>query len=384
MIHTPHSSHRKAVGLVSLCVVALLASACGSDSKSTATTPAAAATTPAAAATTPAAADTTVAAGGDTTPAAAGGDIKKGLTVYFIPKDTLNPYEVIADDGGATALKELGGTVVVSSGTEDTAAAQIPSIQAAIAAKADAIVIAGNDPDALCPSLAQAKAAGIVVVAFDSDVSCPDHLFINQADTEGIGRSQVDLLASQIDSKGEIAILSAAATATNQNAWIDFMKKQLADKYPDMKLVDTVYGNDDPATSLTVLQGLLSAHPNLRGIISPTTVGISTAAQYFSTHKDLAAKIVLTGLGLPSQMRDYIKDGTLKSFALWNPNDLGYLAGYAAAALASGVYTITDGAKFTAGKLKEYTVAVPATGSPNVVLGLPQVFDASNIDDFNF
>ena len=30
-----------------------------------------------------------------------------------------------------------------------------------------------------------------------------------------------------------------------------------------MKLVDTVYGNDDPATSLTVLQGLLTAHPNL-------------------------------------------------------------------------------------------------------------------------
>ena len=377
MTHTPHTStrtasSRKGVALVSLCV-ALLAAACGSDSKSSSTTAAAAAS-----ATTPAAA-------GDTTPApGAGGAIKKGLTVYFIPKDTLNPYEVIADDGGTSALKELGGTVVVSSGTEDTAAAQIPSIQAAIAAKADAIVIAGNDPDALCPSLAQAKAAGIVVVAFDSDVSCPDHLFINQADTEGIGRSQVDLLASQIDSKGEIAILSAAATATNQNAWIEFMKKQLADKYPDMKLVDTVYGNDDPATSLTVLQGLLSAHPNLRGIISPTTVGISTAAQYFSTHKDLASKIVLTGLGLPSQMRDYIKDGTLKSFALWNPNDLGYLAGYAAAALASGVYTITDGAKFTAGKLKEYTVSVPADGSPNVVLGLPQVFDASNIDDFNF
>lgn len=370
MLHTPHSRHTKGVALVSICV-ALIASACGSSSKSN----------PASVA--PAAATNTAAAGG-TTPAAAGGAIKKGLTVYFIPKDTLNPYEVIADDGGTTALKELGGTVVVSSGTEDTAAAQIPSIQAAIAAKADAIVIAGNDPDALCPSLAQAQAAGIKVVSFDSDVSCPNHLFINQADTEGIGRSQVDLLAGQIGSTGEIAILSAAATATNQNAWIDFMKKQLADKYPNMKLVDVVYGNDDPATSLTVLQGLLSAHPNLKGIISPTTVGISTAAQYFSTHKDLAKKIVLTGLGLPSQMRAYIKDGTLKSFALWNPNDLGYLAGYAAASLASGVFTITDGAKFTAGKLKEYTVSVPATGSPNVVLGLPQVFDAANIDNFQF
>ncbi len=172
------------------------------------------------------------------------------------------------------------------SGTADTAAAQIPSIQAAIQAHADAIVIAGNDPKALCPALGQAQAAGIKVVSFDSDVTCPNHLFINQADTKQIGTSEVDLLAKEINSTGEIAILSAAATATNQNAWIRYMKEQLA-KYPNMKLVGTVYGNDDPAPSLTVLQGLLTAYPNLAGIISPTTVGISTAAQYLEKHKDL-------------------------------------------------------------------------------------------------
>ncbi|HVQ89658.1 MAG TPA: substrate-binding domain-containing protein, partial [Mycobacteriales bacterium] len=255
-----------------------------------------------------------------------GGGVKSGLTVYFIPKDVNNPYEVIADEGGKTALQELGGKVVVNSGTEDTAAAQIPAIQAAIQAHADAIVIAGNDPSALCPALGQATAAGIKVVSFDSDVTCPNHLFINQADTETIGRSQVQLLAKEINNTGEIAILSAAATATNQNAWIKYMKEELT-KFPNMKLVDTVYGNDDPAVSLTVLQGLLTAHPNLKGIISPTTVGISTAAQYLSQHKDIAAKVTLTGLGLPSQMKKYVLDGTVKAFALWNPNNLGYLAG---------------------------------------------------------
>jgi rhamnose transport system substrate-binding protein len=310
--------------------------------------------------------------------------VKKGLTVYFIPKDTQNPYEVLADKGGQTALAELGGKVIVSSGTADTAAAQIPSIQAAIQAKADAIVIAGNDPSALCPSLSQAQAAGIKVVSFDSDITCPNHLFINQANTEQIGTSEVDLLAKEINSTGDIAILSAAASATNQNAWIGYMKTQLK-KYPNMKLVSTVYGNDDPATSLTVLQGLLSAYPNLKGIISPTTVGISTAAQYLSTHKDVAAKVTLTGLGLPSQMKPYVKDGTVKAFELWNPSDLGYLAGYAAAALASGSATTTTGSTFDAGKLKTYTVLAPSGSTgPSVVLGPPTVFDSTNIDQFNF
>src|SRR3954453_22275547 len=199
---------------------------------------------------------TTAAGGASGSSGASGGGIKKGLKVYFIPKDTQNPYEVLADKGGQKALAELGGSVVVSSGTADTAAAQLPSIQAAVQAKADAIVIAANDPSALCPSLNRASQAGIAIVAFDSDISCgssPNHLFINQANTENIGPSEVDLLAKQIDSKGEIAILSAAASATNQNAWIGYMKTQLK-KYPNMKLVDTVYGNDDPATSLTVLQ----------------------------------------------------------------------------------------------------------------------------------
>jgi rhamnose transport system substrate-binding protein len=310
--------------------------------------------------------------------------LMKGQTIYFIPKDTLNPYEVIADKGGKIALSAIGDKEVISSGTVDTAAAQIPSIQAAIAAKAAAIVIAGNDPSALCPSIAKAQAAGIKVVSFDSDVYCPNHLFINQANTQQIGTSEVDLLGKEIGYSGQIAILSAAATATNQNAWIVYMKQELK-KYPKMKLVSTVYGNDDPATSLTVLQGLLSAYPNLRGIISPTTVGISTAAQYLDTHKSLLKHLVLTGLGLPSQMRKYVLDGTCKEFELWNPSDLGYLAGYAAASLASGLITGKAGQTFKAGKLGTYKI-LPKSGKtgPSVVLGPPYVFNKSNIKNFNF
>jgi rhamnose transport system substrate-binding protein len=310
--------------------------------------------------------------------------LKSGQTIYFIPKDTLNPYEVIADKGGATALAAIGDKQVVSSGTADTAAAQIPSFQAAFARKASAIVIAGNDPSALCPSLAKAQAAGIKVVAFDSDVTCANHLFINQANTEQIGTSEVDLLASEIHDSGQIAILSAAATATNQNAWIGYMKQELK-KFPKMKLVSTVYGNDDPATSLTVLQGLLSAYPNLAGIISPTTVGISTAAQYLDTHKSLLSHLHLTGLGLPSQMKKYVLDGTVTAFELWNPANLGQLAAYAAANLASGTLKLKAGATFTAGSLGKYTI-LPASGTTglSVVLGPPYVFTKANVSNFNF
>jgi rhamnose transport system substrate-binding protein len=308
--------------------------------------------------------------------------LKKGQTVYFIPKDTRNPYEVIADKGGAIALKEIGDKQVVSSGTADTAAAQLPSVQTAIQSGANAIVIAGNDPQALCQQLNQAKAKGIAIVSFDSDVNCRQ-LFINQANTEQIGRSEVQLLGKQLNYTGQIAILSAASTATNQNAWIAFMKKELAlPKYKNMKLVKIYYGNDDPVASRTATVQMLQAYPNLKGIISPTTVGISTAAEYLD-HSKYKGKVVLTGLGLPSQMKKYVLDGTVTSFELWNPSDLGYLAAYAAASIASGQITGKPGQTFTAGKLGKYKI-INAAGGPQVVLGPPYVFDKTNVAKFNF
>jgi rhamnose transport system substrate-binding protein len=314
---------------------------------------------------------------------AAGGSSTKGRTFYFIPKDTLNPYEVIADHGGKLALTALGEKQVVSSGTEDTAAAQQPAIQAAIQSHAAGIVIAGNDPQAVCPALKQAQAQGTKVVAFDSDVNCRQ-LFINQADTETIGRSQVALLAKLMHYKGQFAILSAASTATNQNAWIKYMKLELKKPvYKNMKLVKIYYGNDNPAQSRQATVAMLQAYPNLKGIESPTTVGISSAAQYLSTSK-YKKKVALTGLGLPSQMKKYVHDGTVTAFALWNPEDLGYLAGYAVTALADGKITGKVGQTFTAGKLGKYRIVKGPDGRPQVILGPPYTFTVKNVDKFKF
>ena len=91
---------------------------------------------------------------------------------------------------------------------------------------AGALIVSANDPEALCDALNEARDAGVKVVTFDSDTNpdCRD-LFINQATAEGIAKIQVDLIAEQIGDAGQIAILSASANATNQNAWIETMKE---------------------------------------------------------------------------------------------------------------------------------------------------------------
>jgi rhamnose transport system substrate-binding protein len=219
------------------------------------------------------------------------------------------------------------------------------------------------------------------VVSFDSDAnaSCRD-AFINQATTQGIGDSLVKMASELAGGSGDIAILSATPNATNQNAWIDVMKQDLAKpENAKLKLVKIAYGNDDDQKSFQEAQGLLQSYPNLKVIVSPTTVGIAAAARYISS-SSYKGKVALTGLGLPNQMRKFVKDGTVKEFALWDPADIGYLAAYAGAALASGQITGKEGEKFKAGKLGDYTIG--ANGE--IVLGPPTVFNAGNIDKFNF
>ena len=92
---------------------------------------------------------------------------------------------------------------------------------------------------------------------------------------------------------------------------------------------------------------------------------------------------MLQGLGLPSQMKKYVLNGTLKDFALWNPEDLGYLAGYAAAALASGDIKGKVGETFKAGKLGKYKI-IKGAGGPEVILGPPFLFNKKNVAKFNF
>ena len=308
--------------------------------------------------------------------------LKKGLKVFVIPKNLGNPYFTTSDSvksGGAlAALKALGEKGTETSGTAATAASQIPAIQAAITKGANALVVSASDAAALCPTLKSAMKKHIAVVTYDSDAPACRNLFVNQANTAAIGTSEVDLLAKEIGQSGQIAIVSAAASATNQNAWIGYMKQELQ-KYPNMSLVSTVYGNDDPTTSTQVTQGLLQQYPNLKGIISPTTVGIAAAAAVLDTPQ-YRGKVKLTGLGTPNSLRKYVKDGTIDAFELWNPADLGYLAAYAAVNYASGTITGKAGQSFTAGKLGKYKIGAQQT----ILLGPPFVFNAQNIDKFNF
>jgi rhamnose transport system substrate-binding protein len=356
-------SRRTAVPLSAVAILSLALTACGGTTKSSTDSQAAAPSPSASASADPNA------------------PLKEGLKIAYLPKQLNNPYTDVEVGGGKVAVEEVKGTYKLVGPNDASASSQVSYINTLIQQQQDVIVVAANDPNAVCPSLNQARKAGIKVVTFDSDASksCRD-AFINQATTQGIGESLVKMASELAGGSGEIAVLSATPNATNQNSWIAVMKKELAKpENAKLKLVKIAYGNDDDQKSFQETQGLLQSYPNLKVIVSPTTVGIAAAARYVSA-SSYKGKVAITGLGLPNQMRQYVKDGTVKKFALWNPADIGYLAAYTGAALSSGQITGAQGQKFKAGKLGEYTVGADG----EVVLGPPTVFTAANIDKFNF
>jgi len=316
------------------------------------------------------------ACGDDDAEGSGGGEA--GITM--LPKNLGNPYFDASTAGAERAAEEFDGSIDEVGPDQATPDSQVSFINTAAQQGVSALVVSANDPNAICDALNEARDADVKVVTFDSDTEadCRD-VFVSQADAQGIATTQVEMMAKQIGGKGEIAILSAAANATNQNEWIALMEEELAANYPDIELVDTVYGDDDDQKSFDQTAALLSSNPDLKGIISPTTVGIAAAARYLSDSQ-FKGKVALTGLGTPNQMREYVENGTVTEFALWNPEQLGYLAAHTANALAEGDISGEEGDTFEAGELGEYTV-----GSDGViVLGDPFVFSADNIGDFDF
>ena len=303
--------------------------------------------------------------------------------MVYIPKNTGNPYFDPLIEGFKKAAEEAGDQFdSVSPATADPTS-QLPLVKAQVQRRVNVLGISPNSPEALNLAFKDAMRRGVIVICVDSDLTGNEqyrNVGVLTCDPEQIGRRQIELLGSLIGYSGKFAILSATTDAPNQNMWIDWMKKALTDpKYSKMQLVDIVYGNDEPQKSLTEAEALMTRYPDLRGIISPTTVGIAACAQAVET-AGKADQIQVTGLGTPNQMRRFINNGTVKAFALWSPYDEGYLAGYIGSQIASGKLNPAPGVKFDVPNLgqhefKEHNV---------VITGPPVIFTKKNIDQFHF
>jgi len=299
--------------------------------------------------------------------------------VAMVVKNLGNSYFDACANGAKEAATELGGIeIIYTAPTKPTPEDQIAVIDSLIAQRVDGIIVSANDANALVPVGKKAAQRGVRMMSFDSAIAPEGRLVhLSASSTPLIGAKQVQMIGATLGYEGEVAILSAASTMTNQNSWIAAMKEEWKDaKYTKMPLVATVYGDDQDDKSYREMQALVKAHPNLRGVISPTTIGIRAGAKAIMDD-GLVGKVFITGLGLPSEMKAAVLAGACDSFAIWNPVEYGYASTMIMGALLNGAEA-AEGATLSMGKKGE-TVVGP---DGEAVMGEPFVFDKTNVEQF--
>ncbi len=299
----------------------------------------------------------------------------KRPVVAMMPKSKGDPYFISCRAGAEEAAREAGVDLIWDGPTGLDAAKQNEVVEGWITRGVDAIAVSVENSAGISTVLRKARARGIKVVTFDADAAedARDY-FINQATPEGIGFTLVDEGARLLGGKGEFAIITGPLSAANQNAWMDFMRKRVAEKYPQMKLAAMRPSDDDRDRAFAETQTILKVYPQVKLIVTisaPAVPGSAEAVQQ-AGRKD----VFVIGLSLPNLCKRYVHDGVVQAVVLWNTKDLGYLTVTAAALLVEGR---TGGDSLQAGRLG--TVEVRGT---QVILGKPFIFNKGNIDQYDF
>ncbi|MGD9647616.1 MAG: substrate-binding domain-containing protein [Pirellulales bacterium] len=300
------------------------------------------------------------------------------LRIGLMPKLVGIAYFTACNRGAQEAAAELGVEVTYDGPPVDRVEEQNKIIDRWVAQEFDVIAVAPNDPEVVAEPLRLAREAGAVTLTWDADAnpaSSERQLFVNQAPIELVGYALVDVMGEALGGEGKTVIITGSATSPNQNAWMQAMHRRLAERFPTITLLETLVSDEDQGKAAQLARDVLAAHPDLRGIWGITSMALPGAAK--AVHDaGRSGEVIVTGLGLPNVMRPYVKDGTVPKFVLWNAEDLGYLTVHVGARLAQG--PLPPG-RHDFGRLQQIEVT-----ESEVILGPPVVFDATNIDEYDF
>jgi rhamnose transport system substrate-binding protein len=267
---------------------------------------------------------------------AGAGKPRDQIVIAMLPKLTNIAYFRACQEGAKKAAAELGVRLIYDGPTDPSASDQNKFIETWIRQGVDAICIAPNEPKAIKRLVQQAQERGIKVLTWDSDA--PDsgrNLMVNQVDDKRLGESLMDEIARQMHEEGEWAVVIASLNADNLNTWRKYAEARAMEKYPKLVKVDTVVTEEDVDKSRKLVETLLNVHPNLKGMIAFDSNSVPGAAEALK-RTGKAGKVALCGNSTPAPNKDYLKEGVLESFFLWDPRQLGDLTVRLAVAAVEG------------------------------------------------
>jgi len=299
------------------------------------------------------------------------------IVIGVMPKAKGDPYFISCRAGAERAAREQNVEMLWDGPTGLDAAKQNEVVEGWITRGVDAISVAVENGPGISGVLRKARGRGIKVTTWDADAEADARdYFLDQATPQDIGATLADESARIMHGSGELAVVTGALSAANQNLWISFIKKRLAEKYPEIKLVGIRPSDDDRDKAFSETQTLMKVFPKMSVVVVISAPAVPGAGEAIKQSGSKSVRVV--GLSLPNLCKPYVHGGEVEAVVLWKTSDLGYLSVTAPAALVRGSFPVNK-AMFWAGSLGALKVE-----DHDVILGKPFIFRKDNIDQFDF
>ncbi len=248
----------------------------------------------------------------------------KKLKVSFIVKGTANSFWKTMQAGAEAASKEDNVELVFDGPTpEGDIPNQINLVETQVTNKADGLVLAATDANALIKPVQEAAKKGIPVVTVDSGINDKETpvCYIATDNVKG-GELAADQLAKAIGEKGKVALLSMVKGAASSDQRDEGFLKGIA-KYPNIKLVATQYTQNKVETAVDQVTNILTANPDLVGIFSTSEANGVGAANALKQRK-LNGKVSLVAFDTSKEEVAALADGTILALMVQDPYQMGY------------------------------------------------------------
>lgn len=247
-------------------------------------------------------------------------DSSEPLTIVHIVRQAGDVVWECFMDGATKYGEDSGDKVVNLAPTEYDPAEQVQLLQDALAMNPDVIAITPIDPDTVEPLLKQAREAGIVVISQEASTMVNKDYDLCFASNTVYGETVAEQMAQKCDGKGDYVVvvgsLSNSAEMQRAEAGIAYLEKN----YPDMNLVCDITAPVDNSTEgvRSLFNELLTTYPTLSALWTHEDLNI---AGLVCEENGLIGKLVVIGLGFPSECRDYIEEGAI-TMSVFPPTDV--------------------------------------------------------------
>ncbi|PTV94389.1 erythritol transport system substrate-binding protein [Rhodobacter aestuarii] len=234
-------------------------------------------------------------------------------TIAIITPSHDNPFFKAEADGAAAKAVELGYDTMVLV-HDDDANKQSELFDSAIAAGVKAIILDNAGADATVAAVQKAADAGI-----------PSFLIDREITASGIAVSQIvsnNYQGAQLGGEEFVALMGEAGKyaellgkESDTNAGIRSQGyHDVIDQYPDLELVAQQTANWSQTEAFTVMESMLQAHPEIKGVIS----GNDTMAMGAWAALEAAGRtdVIVVGFDGSNDVRDSIMKGGIKATVL--------------------------------------------------------------------